>query len=55
MKTTIVTELPDCVFCMVEGRKEPAEYDGRTRIGQWAFMCQTHFDLNGVGLGEGKG
>jgi len=55
MKTVIVTELPNCSFCEMEGKTKPAEYDGRTVIGQWAFMCQQHFDLNGVGLGTGKG
>ncbi len=55
MKTTIVTELPDCDICKSEGKTELAEYDGHTKIGQWAFMCQAHFDLCGVGLGEGKG
>lgn len=55
MKTAIVTELPNCYFCEMEGKTEPAEYDGRTDIGQWAFMCQHHFDQYGVGLGTGKG
>lgn len=55
MKTAIVIELPNCYFCELEGKTEPAEYDARTGIGQWAFMCQLHFDQYGVGLGTGKG
>ncbi len=55
MKTATVTELPNCGLCEMKGRTEPAEYDGRTAIGQWAFMCQQHYDQYGVGLGTGKG
>lgn len=55
MKTALVMEHPNCDFCKLEGKTEPAEYDGRTAIGQWAFMCQYHFDQYGVGLGTGKG
>lgn len=39
-----------CDFC-----DKPALYDGRTSFGPWAFMCKTHFQINGVGLGLGKG
>ncbi len=45
-----VTELPKCDIC-----GDTAKYDGRTIHGPWANMCQTHFDVNGVGLGTGKG
>lgn len=55
VKTATVMELPDCDFCKMEGRKEPAEYDGKTKQGPWANMCQEHFDRHGVGLGTGKG
>ncbi len=55
MKTVTVAELPHCGLCEMEGRAEPAEYDGRTITGPWAFMCQLHYDQYGVGLGTGKG
>ena len=29
--------------------------DGRTRIGPWAIMCESHFERYGVGLGIGRG
>jgi hypothetical protein len=47
-----VTELPDCDF----GCGETARYDAQTKMGPWAFMCQSCFDLNGPGkLGLGIG
>jgi hypothetical protein len=30
-------------------------YDARTRFGPWACLCQACFDLDGVGLGTGRG
>lgn len=39
-----------CDFC-----KEIAMYDGKTKIGPWAFMCLKHFKEYGIGLGMGKG
>lgn len=39
-----------CSFC-----NERAVYDGRTKFGPWAYMCETHFKLHGTGLGPGKG
>jgi|SRR5215467_391330 len=44
------TEFPRCDFCSAQ-----AEYDGKTVMGPWAYMCQTHFEILGVGLGLGKG
>jgi len=55
MRTALVSSLPNCDFCAVEGTSEPAEYDGRTIFGHWAYMCQLHFDQYGVGLGTGRG
>jgi hypothetical protein len=62
---------PDCDICIKErfevfdlmgvvGAIYKAEYDGATRkfgsgTGQWAYMCEEHFDLYGYGLGTGKG
>ena len=54
-KTAVISELPPCDFCKMEGREEPAEYDGKTKMGPWANMCQHHFDKYGVGLGAGLG
>jgi hypothetical protein len=30
-------------------------YDARTRYGPWACLCQACFDLDGMGLGTGRG
>jgi len=49
-KTALVTKLPKCDFC-----DEPAEYDGKTKLGPWANMCEAHFQVFGVGLGTGRG
>lgn len=32
-----------------------AEYDGKTQMGPWAYMCAAAFDKVGVGTGVGKG
>ena len=45
-----ITNRPACDFC-----HQPAEYDGKTKLGPWAYMCQKCFAIFGVGLGLGKG
>lgn len=51
-----VAKLPDCDICKFDNDAvSPAAYDGRTKSGHWAFMCEEHFDLHGVGVGLGKG
>ena len=45
-----VLKLPDCDFC-----GETAKYDGRTKLGPWANMCQYCFNIYGIGLGLGRG
>ena len=45
-----VAVLPKCDFCV-----RPARYDGKTRMGPWANMCEIHFRSCGVGLGLGRG
>ena len=45
-----VYRLPDCDFCSNE-----AQYDGKTRMGPWGNMCETHFKEYGIGLGLGRG
>ena len=47
---TEVERLPACDFC---GRA--ARYDGKTKRGPWAYMCEECFPILGVGLGLGKG
>lgn len=49
------TRLVYCDFCTLDGIMRPAKYDGRTTAGLWAFMCEAHFLLRGVGLGLGRG
>lgn len=39
-----------CDFC-----KGIAEYDGKTKFGGWAYMCEIHYHFYGVGLGLGRG
>lgn len=48
---TIVESLPTCELC----HKAEALFDGKTRIGPWAFMCLQCFGKFGIGLGTGKG
>lgn len=50
--TAYIPAPKDCDIC---GR--PAHYDARTRSGQWANLCQQHFDSEtngelGTGLGQ---
>jgi len=51
----LVESLPDCDMCKSGFIKRKARYDGRTRMGPWAYMCKVHFRLYGVGLGLGRG
>jgi hypothetical protein len=50
MTETRVVEIPKCDIC-----GEDAEYDGKTVMGPWSFMCQADFEFFGVGLGTGRG
>lgn len=50
-----VPELPPCDFCKEQGVTKDAHYDGNTTIGQWAFMCNAHYSVYGMGLGTGVG
>ena len=49
--TVEVLELAICDFDC----DKKAQYDGRTKLGPWAYMCQEHFEQHSVGLGLGKG
>lgn len=45
-----VYEKPLCNIC-----NEPAEYDAMTKYGNWAYLCERHYEKLGIGLGLGKG
>ena len=47
---TRVEKKPRCDFCGSE-----AKYDGKTKLGPWAYMCEICFEKFGIGLGTGKG
>jgi len=46
---------PLCDFCRDKGATRPAEYDGRTVFGPCAYMCLSHFERFGQGLGYATG
>lgn len=48
--TVRVNKLPQCDFC-----DRLAAVDGLMKRGQWAYMCEDHYSIHGVGLGTGKG
>jgi len=50
MKVAKVDNYPDCDFC-----NKKARYDGKTKMGPWANMCEDCFKKFGIGLGMGKG
>ena len=51
---TTVAVYPDCDLCP-PGLQRVARFDGKTNMGPWAYMCDTHFRAHGVGLGLGRG
>lgn len=56
MKEVIVASLPNCDICKIDGELTKATYDAKTNLaGQWAYLCETHYNKHGIGLGEGKG
>ena len=52
-----VKDIPECDIHKYEEGKSgvPAAYDGKTKFGPWANMCEDHFKSHGVGLGTGRG
>lgn len=52
---TRVAVMPDCDLCKMLGKPTPAHYDGATRMGAWAYMCDAHMQSHGLGLGVGRG
>lgn len=53
--TVIMSSIPLCDICKSENITIPAAYDGKTKYGPWAYMCEEDFQVFGVGLGTGKG
>lgn len=53
----IVARIPDCDIHKYDKKQPgvPAEYDARSRRGQWGYMCQKCFDDEGAKLGTGYG
>lgn len=51
--SVVVARIPNCDVCAPDA--VPAVYDGRTRMGMWAYMCEGHMTTVGVGLGTGYG
>ena len=47
-----VSKFPRCDMCNDD---TPAKYDGKTKMGPWANLCELHFKSYGIGLGTGKG
>jgi hypothetical protein len=45
-----VLYIPKCDLC-----GDMAVYDGKTKYGPWAYMCECCFQTAGKGLGLGKG
>ncbi len=55
MNSVIVSKHPLCDFCKEKFNEIKATYDGVTTYGKWAYMCEYHFELYGIGLGLGIG
>lgn len=51
-----VAVLPMCdLHKALHGTEVEAVYDGKTKSGPWANMCEPCFKIHGVGLGLGVG
>jgi hypothetical protein len=50
-----IAEAKPCDFCKQDGVERDAKYDGKTKMGPWANMCEMHFKHYGLGLGLGVG
>lgn len=49
-----VARIPNCDLCE---QPTPAEYDAKTKLGPWAYLCHHHYQLLAQfrQLGTGKG
>lgn len=45
-----IAEPVKCDFCGKEGN-----YDAKTALGPWAYLCEDHYEIYGIGLGTGMG
>lgn len=54
-REAVVSTIPRCDFCNQNGETKDAVYDAASAMGPWAYMCESHFQQHGVGLGEGRG
>jgi len=50
--STTISRPRKCDLCSSDTE---AKYDGKTIFGAWGYMCQSHFEQYGVGLGTGRG
>lgn len=51
-----VRRLPECdIHKYDKDTLVPAAYDGKTKHGPWASMCEACFTTHGIGLGPGRG
>lgn len=52
-----VSKFPPCdIHIAYKNRRDvEARYDGKTKQGPWAYMCEECFLKHGTGLGTGKG
>lgn len=53
--TAYISAPASCDFCAAAGLDVEAKYDGKTVLGPWAYMCDDHFGVLGIGLGTGRG
>lgn len=57
-KIVVVTEIPDCIFCELQGIPGiPGPYDFASKQGPWANGCKTHWEQHAARpvLGTGCG
>lgn len=55
-----VGDLPNCDFCLMDGKEVKAKYDAKVNYiwwggTAWGNLCQKHFDLFKCKLGLGYG
>ena len=57
MSNTVVTltHYEYCQMCAKGDVVATASYDAKLSVGQWAYVCQKHYEQFGVGLGLGLG
>jgi hypothetical protein len=53
--SVIVQSIPDCDMCKQDGEKTPAYADAALVFGSWGYVCVSHFNQFGKGLGMGRG